>query len=127
MNIIELAIAAQLIDHRDTAESLPADFVQSLNEFAALVRQQTLEELAEQQEPYAWMAVGGTIWRHKTTEDDVPLYTAPQPRRQPLTDLLIATVYWGATGQSLRPQDNALVHKFARALEAAHGITGETK
>jgi len=30
------------------------------------------------QEPYAWMAVGGTIWRHKTSEDDVPLYTAPR-------------------------------------------------
>ena len=29
-------------------------------------------------EPYAWMAVGGTIWRHKTSEDDVPLYTAPR-------------------------------------------------
>lgn len=30
------------------------------------------------QKPYAWMAVGGTIWRHKTSEDDVPLYTAPR-------------------------------------------------
>jgi hypothetical protein len=29
-------------------------------------------------EPYAWMAVGGTIWNHKTSEDDVPLYTKPQ-------------------------------------------------
>ena len=31
--------------------------------------------------PYAWMAVGGTIWRRKTSEDDVPLYTHP-PRRE---------------------------------------------
>ena len=30
------------------------------------------------QEPYAWMAVGGTIWRHKSSEDDLPLYTAPR-------------------------------------------------
>jgi hypothetical protein len=30
--------------------------------------------------PYAWMAVGGTIWRRKTSEDDVPLYTHP-PRQ----------------------------------------------
>lgn len=29
-------------------------------------------------EPYAWMAVGGTIWRHKGSDDDVPLFTAPQ-------------------------------------------------
>jgi hypothetical protein len=27
------------------------------------------------------MAVGGTIWRRKTSEDDVPLYTHP-PRRE---------------------------------------------
>lgn len=33
-----------------------------------------------QQEPYAWMSVGGSIWRHKTTEDDVPLYTRPYRR-----------------------------------------------
>ena len=35
-------------------------------------------------EPYAWMAVGGTIWNHKTSEDDTPLYTKPQ--WQGLTD-----------------------------------------
>jgi hypothetical protein len=48
------------------------------------------------------------------------------PQHQPLTDVQIATVYWGATGQSLRPQDNVLAHKFARAIEQAHGI-GEKK
>lgn len=31
----------------------------------------------EADKPYAWMAVGGSIWRHKTSEDDVPLYTHP--------------------------------------------------
>ena len=31
-------------------------------------------------EPYAWIAVGGTIWNHKTSEDDEPLYTKPQWR-----------------------------------------------
>jgi hypothetical protein len=37
--------------------------------------------LAEpEQEPYAWMSVGGSIWRRKGSEDDVPLYTHP-PRR----------------------------------------------
>ena len=29
-------------------------------------------------EPYAWQAVGGTIWDHKTSEDDTPLYTKPE-------------------------------------------------
>ena len=27
--------------------------------------------------PYAWIAVGGTIWNHKTSEDDRPLYAKP--------------------------------------------------
>jgi hypothetical protein len=35
-------------------------------------------------EPYAWMALGGTIWPHKAREDDVPLYLKPQ--WQGLTD-----------------------------------------
>ena len=53
MNIIELAIAAQLIDHRDTSESLPPEFVCSLNEFATLVRAAALEEAAKvAEEPY---------------------------------------------------------------------------
>ena len=34
--------------------------------------------------PYAWQAVNGTIWNHKTSEDDTPLYTKPQ--WQGLTD-----------------------------------------
>jgi hypothetical protein len=29
-------------------------------------------------EPYAWEDVNGTIWNHKTSEDDVPLYIKPQ-------------------------------------------------
>jgi hypothetical protein len=61
------------------------------------------------------------LWKDK---DAKPLYTTP-PQRKPLTDEAIATVYWGATGQSLRPQDNVLAHNFARAIEAAHGIKGE--
>ena len=39
----------------------------------------TLREAA-QHEPYAWMSIGGSIWRRKTTEDDVPLYTRPYRR-----------------------------------------------
>ena len=44
--IIEMAIAAQLIDHRDTETSLPSDFLEPLKEFAALVRNAALEEAA---------------------------------------------------------------------------------
>lgn len=45
----------------------------------------------------------------------------------PLSDEQITTVYFGATGQSLRPQDNVLAHKFARAIEHQHGIKGDSK
>jgi len=36
---------------------------------------------------------------------------------EPLNDPVIATIYFGATQQSLRPQDNKLAHSFARAIE----------
>ena len=32
---------------------------------------------AEKTSPVAWQAVGGSIWAHKTSEDDRPLYAAP--------------------------------------------------
>ena len=59
-----------------------------------------------------------TITRQALQDELVRLFT-------PLTDEQIATVYFGATEQSLRPQDNVLAHKFARAIEFQHGITGE--
>lgn len=37
----------------------------------------TIQSEIKEDKPYAWMAVGGSIWRHKTSEDDVPLYTRP--------------------------------------------------
>jgi hypothetical protein len=39
--------------------------------------------LAQKQEPVAWQAVGGSIWAHKTSEDDRPLYAAPHPAGEP--------------------------------------------
>jgi len=64
-SIIELAIVTQLIDHRDTEESLPADFVQSLREFATAIRVQALEEAAgvcdEQAHDWHLHAKGGPV------------------------------------------------------------------
>lgn len=55
------------------------DMTHASNAIASL--HQALNEQAEavphQEEPFAWMSVGGSIWRHKTREDDVPLYTRP--------------------------------------------------
>ena len=38
-------------------------------------------------EPYAWQAVGGTIWNHKTSEDDTPLYTKQEWQGLTLEDI----------------------------------------
>jgi len=73
------------------------------------------EPVQEPVAPYAWMAVGGTIWRRKTSEDDVPLYTRP-PRREwqslseeDMEDLL--PLYSD-------PSADAEMLEFARAIEA---------
>ena len=34
-----------------------------------------------EQKPFAWMSIGGSIWRSKGRDDDIPLYTHP-PRRE---------------------------------------------
>jgi len=68
-----------------------------------------------------WDEGGGKRSRRELARRIVSLYHT-SPHCKPLTDEAIATVYWGATGQSLRPQDNVLAHNFARAIEATHGI-----
>jgi hypothetical protein len=71
--------------------------------------------------------LGGRWVAFVAADDDCHLkLTSPPAQRKPLTDEAIATVYWGATGQSLRPQDNVLAHNFARSIEAAHGIKENT-
>ena len=47
---------------------------------------------------------------------------------EPLTDSQIADIYFEALGsQHLREQDRKMVTRFARAIEAAHGITAAQK
>lgn len=50
-----------------------------------------------------------------------PVYTTP-PQRKPLTDEEIASIYMNHTDRPMHAQWD-----FARAIEAAHGITGENK
>jgi hypothetical protein len=73
------------------------------------------QEEPEPVAPYAWMAVGGTIWRRKTSEDDVPLYTHP-PRRewQGLSEEEIRRM-----GIETPGQQGGWNLAFARAVESA--------
>ena len=85
------------------------------------------------------------IWARKGWKVE-PLYTAPQPTenlhckstqkrlatlwgyekaRQPLTENEISLAYFDALGSEHMPgRENGVVLRLARAIEAAHGITG---
>ena len=65
-------------------------------------------------EPVAWLSKGKKgIWFHEpdASLSAIPLYTTP-PKREPLTDEWIER-FW---------LDHPTPIKFARAIEAAHGI-----
>ena len=95
------------------------------------------ERLArEEQEPYAW-EFAGTIFHDReevfawfergdvSRTPPIPLYTAPQPAQQPLTEEQILALSYDGEFCILCDDDEAILI-FARAIEAAHGI-GEKK
>ena len=85
-----------------------------------------------EQEPVAHTlnCVCGAVWDIKADGSEEMVHTpnATPPQRKPLTDEQIQKCY-ETTGhyQTLRPQDKFAVFALARAIEAAHGITGEKK
>lgn len=98
--------------------------------------------LAEPDEPVAWInAARDVLTSHpeswgRECEGWTPLYTHPAPQRQPLTDEQIkaaalsvpASVYELMHGHEITvEQFQTALADFARAIEAAHGITGEQK
>ena len=89
-----------------------------------------------EQEPVAWMQsdeVHISLW--KDDYHTIPLYTHPQPKREPLTDEQIEDGWEKITGHSIfggnRTEGRTMylspdeVIEFARAIEAAHGIKGD--
>ena len=78
--------------------------------------------IAQHQEPVAWITKNGKGWLrwHRSedsdkNQDSIPLYTSP-PASKPLTDKQIDECWYQSGGLSMR---------FARAIEAAHGIKGD--
>ena len=67
-----------------------------------------------EQEPFAWMSIGGSIWRNKGRDDDIPLYTHP-PRREwrGLTDEEIRD------GQEQLPTEDLCGWSFRKGVEFA--------
>lgn len=109
-------------------------------------------EQAERQEPVAWANKDDLEkfdMRVRTNCDHyhtVPLYAAP-PQRQPLTDEQVMALLpspdgsaeadvvkvevspgiWGTEYSEIDAWSQPLVMQVARAIEAAHGITGDSK
>ena len=94
-----------------------------------------LEQPQVEQEPVAWLWIidgkrhsvsfGGP--NSNTPKDWIvqPLYTHPQPKRQPLTDAEILMVLDAADIPDLPRDFKDVDIDIARAIEAAHGIGGE--
>jgi hypothetical protein len=77
---------------------------------------------AEQAQPFGYFRYDLRLdaWvQNRAGITGTPFYTAP-PQRQPLTDEEIRAVY----GNDLQYRDGDYM-RFARAIEAAHGIKGE--
>lgn len=90
---------------------------------------------AQSVEPVAWVFLPNRelLWPDEVEatnpiaiDEYKPLYAHPVPPVQqvavPATDSEIYTAYIAATNQTLRPQDERLALKFARAIEAHHKI-----
>ena len=62
--------------------------------------------------PVAWKGKTYGNLHHVDCGNSIPLYTSP-PKREPLSDDEICNLYYNVNGA---------IHKFARAIEKAHGI-----
>jgi len=125
-----------ILSNESKARDIPSTaYSQVKARHLASLRDALCDALAEQpagQEPVAYMLPRDgddcAIFREPSSfatryspKGWTPLYTAPQPaKREPLTDGQIAEI--AATPCAVV---GSYVHTFARAIEAAHGITKE--
>ena len=143
-----MAVACQISALGDSWADFPLERAQEAIEhglnvrYLGVLRQKPVKPA--EQEPVAWSVLDKRTGKHWYTHESrftsqhyaneyshrepdgsqsmcvTPLYTAPPPRK-PLTDEEIEEINVSLTGT------RDLARMFARAIEAAHGITGETK
>jgi hypothetical protein len=105
----------------DNAICLPAEIDTAIDSLRKAIAE------AEKQEPVLWQWKDSemvTPFEKTNVEGWQPLYTHPQPKREPLTDEEIFKALKGVDISTARvPPGFAL---FARAIEAAHGIKENT-
>lgn len=89
-----------------------------------MVPHQALEQPAQQEPEYWLWACGQHIQvslKKPEFPDAIPLYTSPPAQRKPLTFSKLCDIEYEITH---RDGDFSIL-KFARAIEAAHGIKGD--
>jgi hypothetical protein len=127
--LIDCSVVEQVLGALVRAEMM----YQQPNKTLQAALRAALEQPQGEQEPVAWMCTETRVLydtdtrqvdKHHGFKPTVPLYTHPQPPRQPLTPEQLEVLMpkprekgWIYTG--------AQVRSFARKVERAHGIGGE--
>ena len=118
--------------HRCGYHKLQPDSIQNIvNHYIPLLEQAIAE--AEKQKPYGYLKLSnGKFYVEVVGVPDLncnpnylPLHTYPQPKREPLTDEQILRLLSRIDECAVRLPRG--LREFARAIEAAHGITSDMK
>ena len=127
-----------LLKMRPQTEPTEKQIIATIDAYSALfgdmIESPVLPKQEAKDEPVAWRWIPSKIWGSYVLSDDPakaelarehaievqPLYTTPT-QRKPLTDEEIEKCWDSAGYTGIIPKG------FARAIEAAHGITGDNK
>ena len=138
--LIDRAVLEQALEALNASMPHNSDIAEDWSSHIAARRalRAALEQPQGDQEPVAWLKEWSSVGNARTGMRRVdltpecetwlanmfptitPLYTHPQPKRQPLTDEQIRKI-----GTDLPEEHRFHSRMFARAIERAHGIGGE--
>ena len=113
----------QALEALENASDIMDSYAQKRQDEAIISLRQAIAE-AEKQEPFGYFKPEPFGWTDcaETDEGATPLYTST-PQRQPLPMEQIVQFTYDIDED--RPATMAELFRFARAIEAAHGIKGE--